>query len=239
MIREMDDIIARLRELGGASDRAREQVRAGGLPVPQRRWQDELIESHIPDGASVLDLGCGRGQLLERLIRSKNVRSQGVEQDPAAVFDCVARGVPVLQTDLDEGLRGFADQSFDYVVLEETLQTLHRPAEMLRDMLRVGRRGILSFPNFAHWRVRLDLLVRGRMPTTPQLPYGWHDTPNIHLLSLQDFLDWAGQNGVRIVAGHALADGAVRPLHADDNLLAEEVLLVVDRDGGQGGQQWR
>ena len=193
------------------------------------RWQDTIIESEIPAGASVLDLGCGDGQLLARLIQDKRVRGQGIELDAASVFECIARGVPVLQSDLDAGLKGFADQSFDYVVLEETLQTLHRPADVLAEMLRVGRTGIVSFPNFAHLRVRLSLALTGRMPLTPTLPYKWYDTPNIHLLSLSDFLDWAQEHGATVVRGYALADGRVRPLAADDNLRAEEVLLVVQR----------
>jgi methionine biosynthesis protein MetW len=126
-------------------------------------------------------------------------------------------------------LKGFADQSFDYVILEETLQTLHHPTEVLSDMLRVGRTGIVSFPNFAYWRVRLDLALRGRMPVPDTLPYRWHDTPNIHLLTLGDFLDWARDHGVNIAAGHALVEGDVRPLHDKDGLYAEEVLLVVEK----------
>lgn len=193
------------------------------------RWQDRLIEAIVPDAAAVLDLGCGGGQLLHRLIEHKHVRGQGVELDPAAVNQCVARDVPVVQANLDEGLRGFADQSFDYVVLEETLQTLHRPVAVLAEMLRVGRRGIVSFPNFGHWQVRLDLAARGRMPISDRLPYRWHDTPNIHLFTLRDFLDWARQNRVRIVEAHALVNGAHRPLRPEDDLHAEEVLVVVEK----------
>ncbi len=176
----------------------------------------------------MLDLGCGNGELLARLIQVKGVRGQGIELDAPAVFQCVARGVPVFQSDLDHGLRGFADQSFDYVVLEETLQTLHRPVDVLREMLRVGRRGIVSFPNFAYWRVRLGLAMTGQMPVTVDLPYRWFDTPNIHLFTLQDFLDWARSSNVRIVESFALADGQVRALRDGDNLYAEEVLSVVE-----------
>lgn len=197
--------------------------------VPISRWQDQLIEQHVAAGSSVLDLGCGDGQLLRQLMDAKGVRGQGVELDATAVFQCVERDVPVFQSDLDAGLKGFSDQSFDYVVLEETVQTLHRPAEVLVEMLRVGRHGIVSFPNFGYWRVRLDLALRGRMPVTPTLPYRWHDTPNIHLLTLQDLLDWTSENGVRVVEAHALAEGSVRPLRDGDNLHAEEVLLVLEK----------
>jgi methionine biosynthesis protein MetW len=202
---------------------------AGPDGKPLLRWQDCLIEQHIPPGASVLDLGCGAGELLAQLMRAKRVRGQGIELDEDAVFECVARGVPVFQSDLDEGLKGFPDLSFDYVVLEETLQTLRRPVDVLQEMLRVGRRGIITFPNFAYWRVRLDLAIRGRMPVTEWLPYRWYDSPNIHLFTLQDLLDWTRQNGVRIIEGHVLAEGTVRPMHEADNLYAEEALMIIER----------
>ena len=197
---------------------------------PLLRWEDRLIEEEIPEGASVLDLGCGDGDLLARLIRNKRVGGQGVELHRESVFRCVEKSVPVLQTDLDEGLSGFRDRSFDYVVLEETLQTLHRPVEVLNEMLRVGRFGIVSFPNFGYWRVRLDLVVRGQMPVTEWLPFRWYDSPNIHLFTLEDFQQWAADHSVTILKGYALAEGEVRPLRATDNLYAEEALLVVERN---------
>lgn len=201
----------------------------GGPPPPPLRWEDQIIEQLLPQGASVLDLGCGDGQLLAGLMTRKKVHGQGVEFDAASIFGCVARGVPVLQIDLDRGLKEFADHSFDYVVLEETLQTLRKPVDILQEMLRVGRRGIVSFPNFAHWKVRLDLLLRGRMPVTKGLPYRWYDTPNIHLMCLQDFLDWVQQHRVKVQQAHVYADGQIRPLRDGDNLYAEQCLLVLER----------
>lgn len=209
-----------------------EEFLAGNRPAvdPQTlvRWQDALIETEIPERASVLDLGCGQGDLLGRLIVNRGVRGQGVELDPDAVMSCVVRGIPVLQANLDEGLKGFPDGSFDFVVLEETLQTLHRPAEILREMLRVGRRGIVSFPNFGHWKVRVSLTARGRMPVSEWLPYAWHDSPNIHLFTLDDLLDWAQASAVRLVRGYVLSDGQARPLREGDDLHAEEALLVLE-----------
>jgi methionine biosynthesis protein MetW len=202
---------------------------AGPDGKPLLRWQDRIIEQEIPVGSSVLDLGCGGGELLARLMDMKRVRGQGVELDAEEVMRCVERGVPVFQTNLDEGLKGLPDRGFDYVILEETLQTLHRPAEVLREMLRVGRRGIVSFPNFGYWRVRLDLAVRGRMPVTEWLPHRWHNTPNIHLFTLQDFLDWADAESVRIVEGYVLVEGQVRQIQVADNLYAEEALVVVEK----------
>jgi methionine biosynthesis protein MetW len=194
------------------------------------RWQDAIIEREIPAGSSVLDLGCGSGELLSRLIRNQGVRGQGVELDPAAVVECVARGVPVFHIDLDRGLTGFADRSFDYVIMEETLQTLRRPLEILQEMLRVGRHGIVSFPNFAYWKLRFELAASGRMPVTESLPHRWYDSPNIHLFTLEDFLDWARERGVMVRQGWSLVEGEVRPLGPHDNLQAEEVLLFTEME---------
>lgn len=201
----------------------------GTTAMTRTRWQDHVIDAEIPAGASVLDLGCGDGELLSHLVAHKNIRAQGVELDPTAVERCIARGVPVVQANLDGGLKGFGEDSFDYVILEETLQTLHRPLDVLAGMLRVARHGIISFPNFGFWRVRLDLSLHGRMPLTSRLPFRWYDTPNIHLLTLQDFLDWSASAGISITKGYAFSSGIVHPLKDDDNLFAEEVLLVVTR----------
>jgi methionine biosynthesis protein MetW len=196
------------------------------------RWQDRVILEEVPRGASVLDLGCGEGELLSQLIRRLAVRGQGVELDPLAVLKTIDRGVPVLNIDLDQGLVDFADQSFDYVILESTLQTLKNPLAVLREMLRVGRRGIVAFPNFGHWRVRFDLAVRGRMPVIPGLPYGWHDTPNIHLFSLADFMDWCLANDVTVKRSFGLVEGRLQiGLSPTDNLVVEEALIFLERAG--------
>ena len=199
-----------------------------GRPESSRRWDHAVIENTIPEQARVLDLGCGGGELLARLIADRGVRGQGIELDPEKVYECVGRGVSVFQSDLDQGLEGWTDNLFDYVILEETLQTVHQPVKVLSEMLRVGRRGIISFPNFAHWHIRLELGLGGKMPVNPMLPYRWYDTPNIHLCTIEDFRGWARGAGVEIIEGHVLAEGEVRPMREDDNLFAEEALFVVE-----------
>jgi methionine biosynthesis protein MetW len=216
----------RLAELVALMKARRRQAPAG---APSARWQEEIIANAIPVGASVLDLGCGDGALLERLLRERGVRGQGVEIDPDQVFACVERGVPVIQADLRAGLPFYPDQAFDVVVLEETLQTLSNPREVLEEMLRVGKRGIVSFPNFAHFGVVGDLLAHSRMPVTPRLPFHWYDSANIHLLTLRDLFDWSASSGARIVSGYALVDGVARELRPDDDLVAEEVLVMVEK----------
>ncbi len=198
----------------------------------EKRWDHEVIENIIPADSRVLDLGCGGGELLARLAQDKNVRGQGIEIDPEKVFECVGRGVSVFQSDLDAGLDGWTENLFDYVILEETLQTVHNPARVLSEMLRVGQRGIVSFPNFAYWHIRLEIGLGGKMPVNPSLPYRWYDTPNIRLFTIEDFTNLADSAGVVIIEGHVLAEGEVRAIREDDNLFAEEVLFVIESERG-------
>lgn len=198
----------------------------------EKRWDHEVIENIIPADSRVLDLGCGGGELLARLALDKNVRGQGIEIDPEKVFECVGRGVSVFQSDLDAGLDGWTENLFDYVILEETLQTVHNPARVLSEMLRVGQRGIVSFPNFAYWHIRLEIGLGGKMPVNPSLPYRWYDTPNIRLFTIEDFTNLADGAGVVIIEGHVLAEGDVRAIREDDNLFAEEVLFVIESERG-------
>ncbi len=197
-------------------------------PEGDADWQFDVIEKEVPHAASVLDLGCGKGFLLARMAREKNARVQGVELDPDNVAVCVEKGVPVIQADLDLGLKVFPDKSFDYVILEETLQTLRYPDVIIGEMRRVGRRGIVSFPNFGFWRVRLDLAVRGRMPVTGWLPHRWHQTPNIHLFTIRDFMDYAEERGMKVLGVHVLKNGEARVFEKGDNLFAEEALVVFE-----------
>ncbi|MEQ1439690.1 methionine biosynthesis protein MetW [Fontimonas sp. SYSU GA230001] len=157
----------------------------------------------IRPGARILDLGCGDGTLLTWLAQHQNVTGYGLEIDPDKVARCVAAGVNVIQADLDDGLRDFEDGSFDYVVMTQALQALQRPDAALAEILRVGRVGIVTFPNFGHWRVRAALAA-GRMPVTPTLPERWYDTPNIHLCTVDDFEDLCRQRGWTILSRRLL-----------------------------------
>lgn len=147
----------------------------------------ELIADWIRPGARVLDLGCGDGTLLAHLYATKGVTGFGLEIDPDNIARCVARGVDVIQTDLDRGLREFEGGGFDYVVMTQSLQALHFPQRVLEEMLRIGNEAITSFPNMGHWKCRLQLAVSGHMPVTRALPHRWYDTPNIHMCTVHDF----------------------------------------------------
>ena len=149
--------------------------------------EQETILSWVRSGASVLDLGCGDGELLTRLIQEKQVRAQGIELSEQAIHQCVAGGLSVFQEDIDSGLAEFADKSFDYVILNQTFQQVKKPDFVLQEALRVGKKSIVSFPNFVHFRARFQIFFHGRVPVTSALPYEWYDTPNLHFLSIAYF----------------------------------------------------
>jgi len=192
------------------------------------RWDHNLIFELVMPGASVLDLGCGNGELLARLISEKQVRGQAVEADHNQVSAAFQNGVAVYQGDLDRGLPEFNSKSFDYVILEKTLQVLRRPMLVLEEMLRIGKECIVSFPNFNYKGVVEKLLKTGRMPVTAALPYQWYDTPNIHLFTLYDFLDWINDHRVEVVGGFASDGLNYRPLALPgDSAGAEELLFLL------------
>jgi methionine biosynthesis protein MetW len=163
-----------------------------------RRIDYTLIEDLVPAGATVLDLACGDGELLAQLIEDKGVTGSGVEIRQEAVEACIAKGLSVFHGDLDSGLADYTDASIDVVILSLSLQQLRRPRMIVREMVRVGKMAVVSFPNFAHWSVRGQLLLRGRMPVSGDLPYQWWDTPNIHLCTINDFRELCRQEGLCI-----------------------------------------
>jgi methionine biosynthesis protein MetW len=162
------------------------------------RIDHDIILGLIPPGAKVLDLGCGDGSLLEKLVRTKDVRGSGIEISDEGVRSCIGKGLAVMQGDIDLGLADWPDRSFDYVILNQTLQAVMKPEVVLREMIRVGEKAVAGFPNFAYWKMRMYLLLCGRMPKTKFLPYEWYDTPNIHFCSIKDFDEYCRRNGLRV-----------------------------------------
>ena len=158
-----------------------------------------LISSWIESNTKVLDLGCGNGELLKILKKNQNVRGYGIDNDIRNIKDSLKKDVNVLQIDLDNGLSEFETNSFDYVVLAQSLQVVKRPKELIDEMLRIGKEIIVSFPNMGHWSSRLQLLTKGMMPITKNLPYTWDKTPNIHLCTIKDFLVFCEKNKYKIL----------------------------------------
>jgi methionine biosynthesis protein MetW len=171
-----------------------------------QRFDFQLISSWIPERSRVLDLGCGDGVLLAGLAATRSVRGYGVEIDDANVLASVKQGVNVIQDDLESGLNAFEDGAFDFVILSQTLQAMHNVEGVLVEMLRVGREGIVTFPNFGYWRHRIDIL-RGHMPVSKALPHSWYDTPNIHLCTVKDFEDLCVKVGAEILDERVLHGG--------------------------------
>lgn len=158
----------------------------------------EVIMQMIEPEAKVLDLGCGDGELLKLLKDKKNTRGRGVEINEDNIIKCIEKGLSVFQGDIDEGLKDYQDKSFDYVILNRTLQCTHRPDYVIQEMLRVGKKAVISFPNFAYWRVRFYLFLAGRMPKSNILPFEWFNTPNIHLLTINDFKEFCQERQIEI-----------------------------------------
>ena len=164
----------------------------------------EIIHEWIPSGSRVLDLGCGDGDLLASLAEHKQVSGYGLEIDPGKITACIARGVNVIEQNIDQGLGNFASNSFDVVVMTQSLQALQYPDKVLAEMLRVGKTCIITFPNFGHWRCRWYLTTKGRMPVSDFLPYTWYNTPNIHFCTFADFERLCHAQGARIEEGLAV-----------------------------------
>ena len=188
-----------------------------------------IIGDIVEPGTKVLDLGCGGGELLQWLAENKGVEARGVEISGEKVRRAISRGVSAYQGDIDQGLADYPEQAFDYVILSQTLQETRHPRQVLAEMLRVGRRAIVAFPNFGHWRMRLSMLASGRAPRTKLFPYQWYESPNIHFLTVHDFEDLAAAEGLTVERRYFLAGR--RKVTLLPNLLAEVAVFLVRRPG--------
>lgn len=194
--------------------------------------EHKVIIDLIEDGSRVMDLGCGEGDLLKALKMMKHVRAEGVDLSQEAIVACVAKGLfNIHHGNLDEGLADYQDKSVDYVILTNTLQVLHRPMFLIKEMARVGKKCIISFPNFGYWRVRFQLAFGGRLPKSPRLPYEWYDTPNIRLVTIPDFEDLCRAAGLRILKEiplRTLNDGNCRIVKTLPNLMADAAVFMLE-----------
>lgn len=196
--------------------------------MSQLRPDLALIAGHVAPGSRVLDVGCGDGALLAALRDERGCDARGMEIDPANVAACVAKGLSVIQGDADTDLAFYPDGSVEYAILSETLQTTKRPDIVLDELLRIGRKAFVSFPNFAHWRVRMSLLWGGRMPVTRLLPVAWYETPNIHHLTVADFRTFVAERGIRVERAWFLSGDRQRGETAA-NVRAEHAIFLVSR----------
>jgi methionine biosynthesis protein MetW len=163
------------------------------------RYDLKIIASWIEPGSKVLDLGCGEGDLLHFLKQNKQVVGTGIERRESRVARCIEKGLSALQGDIKAEVLDYPDNSFDYVILSQTLQQVYEPADLIRSLLRIGKKGIVSFPNFSYWTIRLQLLLSGYAPITRQLPYEWYDTPNIRVITIKDFRKFAREVDFKII----------------------------------------
>jgi methionine biosynthesis protein MetW len=191
------------------------------------RIEHEVISGWIESGASVLDLGCGDGELLARLIQKKQVRAQGIELSEAAIHHCVAAGLSVFQEDIDSGLADYADGTFEYVVLNQTFQQVKKPDFVLQEALRVGKKVIVGFPNFCYILERYQIFFRGRVPVTASLPYEWYDTPNLHFLSIADFEAYCKKRQINVAQKAFFSKN--RKVRLLPNLFAETGLFLLSK----------
>lgn len=198
------------------------------MPETELRPDLQAIANFIPEGAKVLDLGCGDGALLDHLVHARGAKGRGIELGEADVLTAVRRGLSVRQGNLQEGLGDYPDRSFDYVVLSQTLPFLDDPAMILGEMLRVGARAVVSFPNWGHWRCRLELLATGRIPLAPDLSQPWHEKPRWQAFTVTDFARFCRENGIAITRQAYLARGRRVRIIKFTNLLSTTAVFVLE-----------
>lgn len=190
-----------------------------------------IITDMIEKNSTVLDLGCGDGTLL-KMLKNKGVNARGIDILEDNIVKCLEKGLSVIQDDIDEGLKEYPDNSYDYVILNQTLQSTEKPDFVIKEMLRVGNKIVVSFPNFGYWKVRFYLMFKGKMPKSKMLPFQWFDTPNIHLLTIEDFYDFAKNNRIKIEKKISMTRAKVRNSffhNVFDNFFTEEVIFVLSK----------
>lgn len=192
------------------------------------RLDHEVILDLIESQSTVLDLGCGAGDLLYLLIKEKKIRGQGIEIDEQAIYKCVAKGLNVFHGDIDSGLSEFSEKSFDYVVLNQSMQQILHVDKVLIDTLRVGKKVIIGLPNFAYYKSRLQMFFQGRAPVTANLPYQWYETPNLHFLSITDFKNYCRLKGINIERSVGIGEKERAPFLP--NLLAQTGIFLISKD---------
>jgi methionine biosynthesis protein MetW len=192
----------------------------------------EIITELIEENSHILDLGSGDGTLLKKLVDEKQVVGTGVEINQKEVIKALEKGLSIIQGDLDEGLKQFPDKSFDYAILNQTLQSTEKPDFVIEEMLRVAQKCVVSFPNFAYWKVRFYLFFKGKMPISQALPYTWYNTPNIHLLTVNDFFEFCAKRNIKILKSIYLTRKKARHnifIRTITNFFSEEVIFVISR----------
>jgi methionine biosynthesis protein MetW len=199
------------------------------MAISPNKIDYKVILQLIKPDTSVLDLGCGEGDLLALLIRKNKVKAQGIEIDEQAIYKCVAKGLSVFHGDIDSGLAEYGDNSFDYVILNQSLQQVKKPEIVLKEALRVGKEVIVGFPNFAHYTARFQLALKGKAPITNSLPYEWHDTPNVHFLSISDFKEFCRKRNIPILRAFYLNNNSL--VRIFPNLRAFSGVFLISNKG--------
>jgi len=198
------------------------------------RFDLQLIASWIEPGARILDLGCGTGDLIYYLREKKDAKGMGIEHDEVKVTHCIEKGLSVLQGDINEEVLDYPDNAFDYVILSQTLQQVYKPLTLIHSILRIGNKGIVSFPNFSHWKIRFQLLLSGYAPITRQLPYQWYDTPNIRVITLKDFRKFIKEHSFKMINEVAIntksKDKSGSVIRILPNLFANFGIFMIGKD---------